>query len=219
MHRQFSEYQKAFIEKLRGLCTSEPKLYWSLLKKGCDKSKNVVQKVALGVFVNHFKELNMVVNEVDVELPDNIPEYNYVINSDISEKEVNDAIRSLKHNKACGNDLILNEFLRNASGKLMPVFVKIFNIVVHSGIVPNSWSEGYICPIYKNKGDPSNVDNYRGISCYGKLFICILNNRLFNYLESLGLLWSKKKLPCPKDTMLRQIIWSTTHHDQSSYQI
>ena len=151
LHRQFSEYQKAFIEKLRGLCTSEPKLYWSLLKKGCDKSKNVVQKVALGVFVNHFKELNMVVNEVDVELPDNIPEYNYVINSDISEKEVNDAIRSLKNNKACGNDLILNEFLKNASGKLMPVFVKVFNIVFHRGIVPNSWSEGYICPIYKTK--------------------------------------------------------------------
>jgi hypothetical protein len=191
LHRQFSEYQKAFIEKLRGLHTSDPKLYWSLLNKGCDKSKNVVQKVALGVFFNHFKELNMVVNEVDVELPDNIPEYNYVINSDISEKEVNDAIRSLKNNKACGNDLILNEFLKNASGKLMPVFVEVFNIVFHRGIVPNSWSEGYICPIYKNKGDPNNVDNYRGItilSCYGKLFTCIFNNWLFDYLESLGLL-------------------------------
>lgn len=89
----------------------------SLLNKGCDKSKNVVQKVALDVFFNHFKELNNVVNEVDVELPDNIPEYNYVINSDISEREVNDAIRSLKNNKACGNDSILNEFLKNASGK------------------------------------------------------------------------------------------------------
>jgi hypothetical protein len=102
-------------------------------------------------FFNHFKELNKVVNEVDVELLDNIPEYNYAINSDISEKEANNAIRSLKNNNACGNDLILNEFLKNASGKLMPVFVKIFNIVFHSGIVPNSWSEGYICPIYKTK--------------------------------------------------------------------
>ena len=47
------------------------------------------------------------------------------------------------------------------------------------------------CPIYKKKGDPANADNYRGIailSCYGKLFTCVLINRLFNYLESLGLL-------------------------------
>jgi hypothetical protein len=69
--------------------------------------------------------------------------------------------------------------------------VKIFNIVFASGIIPDFWSESYICPIYKNKGDPKNPDNYRGItilSCFGKLFTCILNNRLFNYLESLGLL-------------------------------
>jgi hypothetical protein len=48
-----------------------------------------------------------------------------------------------------------------------------------------------LLPIFKNKGDPANADNDRGItilSCYGKLFTCILNNRLFNYLESLGLL-------------------------------
>jgi hypothetical protein len=51
----------------------------------------------------------------------------------------------------------------------MPVFVKIFNIIFESRIVPDSWSEGYICPIFKNKGDPANADNYRGItiiSCY-----------------------------------------------------
>ena len=60
-----------------------------------------------------------------------------------------------------------------------------------SGIISDSWSKGFICPIFKKKGDPANADNYRGItilSCYGKLFTCILNNRLFNYLESLGLL-------------------------------
>jgi hypothetical protein len=47
----------------------------------------------------------------------------------------------LKNNKACGGDMILNEFLKHAADKLMPVFVKIFNIIFESGIVPDSWSE------------------------------------------------------------------------------
>ena len=113
----------------------------------------------------------------------------------------------MKNNKACGGDLILNEFLKHATVKLMPVFVRIFNIAFHSGIVPDSSSEGYICPIYKNKGNPNDVDNYRGItilSCYGKLFPCILNNRLHTYLENYGLM-------CEEQAGFRKG-YSTTDH-------
>ena len=145
----------------------------------------------MNVFDEHFKDLNNVQSDVDITLPDDISEYNSVINGQITEKEIVNAIKSLKNNKACGGDMILNEFLKYSSVKLMPVFVKIFNIVFESGIIPDCWSEGSICHIYKNKGDPASADNYRGIailSCYGKLFTCILNNRLSCYLESLGLL-------------------------------
>ena len=191
LKKQFNEYQKSFVSKLRGLRTSDPKSYWSLLNRGCDKGKITQQKVAMNVFFDHFKNLNNVENDVDIVLPDDVTEYNTVINESITEKEVLEAIKSLKNQKACGNDMILNEFLKNGTDKLLPVYVKIFNIVFDSGIVPDSWSQGYICPIYKNKGDPANADNYRGItilSCFGKLFTCVLNNRLFNYLECLGLL-------------------------------
>jgi hypothetical protein len=53
IQKQFDEFQKSFVNKLRGLRTSDPKAYWSLLHKGCDKSKTVTQKVALNVFFNH----------------------------------------------------------------------------------------------------------------------------------------------------------------------
>ena len=46
-------------------------------------------------------------------------------------------------------------------------------------------------PIYKNKGDIGDPDNYIGItilSCFGKGFTAVLNQRLNTYLESTGLL-------------------------------
>ena len=64
--------------------------------------------------------------------------------------------------------------------------MKLFIVVFDSGILPDSRSEGIIVPIYRNKGDPASPDNYRGItilSCFGKLFTTILNNRLNSYLR------------------------------------
>jgi len=45
----------------------------------------------------------------------------------------------------------------------------------------DSWSIGIILPVYKNKGDPLDPENFRAItlvSCFGKLFTSILNKRL-----------------------------------------
>ena len=59
-----------------------------------------------------------------------------------------------------------------------------------SGIVPDEWSKGIISS-YKSMGDKANPDNYRGItilSCFGKLFTAVLNNRSNKYLETMDLL-------------------------------
>jgi hypothetical protein len=56
-----------------------------------------------------------------------LPEYNIELNQDITEAEVLYVVKSLKNNQACGGDLILNEFLKHATVKLMLVFVRIFN--------------------------------------------------------------------------------------------
>ena len=55
---------------------------------------------------------------------------------------------------------------------MTPVYVKLFNIIFDSGIVPESWTLGNILPIFKNKGNPSQAENYRPItllSCFGKI--------------------------------------------------
>ena len=113
LNKQFKLYQKSFVHKLRGLRTTNPKAYLSLLNRDNNSSK-IVQKISLNVFNEHFQDLNNVQSDVDITLPDDISEYNSVINEQITEKEIENAIKSLK-NKACGGNMILNEFLKYSS--------------------------------------------------------------------------------------------------------
>ena len=74
---------------------------------------------------------------------------------------------------------------------MLHAFTKLFNLVFASGFIPDEWSLGFISPIYKNKGDKASPDNYRGItilSCFGKLFTSVLNDRLNQYLEIMNIL-------------------------------
>ena len=107
--------------------------------------------------------------------------YDNILNGVISESEISETITKLKNNKAPGSDGILNEYLKNSSPLLIPIYFKLFNIILDTGILPDSWTLGIIKPIYKHKGNQQDPDNYRAItliSCIGKLFTAIINNRL-----------------------------------------
>ena len=68
-------------------------------------------------------------------------------------------------------------------------------MVLESGVIPTDWTLGIIKVLYKNKGDINNVNNYRGItllSCLGKLFTSVINERLHTYLKLENLLGSEQ---------------------------
>ena len=51
---------------------------------------------------------------------------------------------------------------------------------------PKCWTEGYIIPIFKGKGPQTSPENYRPItilSCLGKLFTSVLNERPTKFIE------------------------------------
>ena len=84
---------------------------------------------------------------------------------------------------------MINEYIKVTANILMPVYVKLFNIVLNTGIIPSDWTIGLIKPLYKNKGPPGDPDNYRGItilSCFGKLFPALINSRLEAFLNVSG---------------------------------
>ena len=108
------------------------------------------------------------------------------LNSSITEAEIRKCIKALKNNKCPANDRILNEYLKCSSDKMIPIYISLFNVILDTGIIPDSWLEGIIRPIYKRGGDPTQPENYRPItilSCFGKLFTAILNSRLNSFID------------------------------------
>ena len=115
-----------------------------------------------------------------------IDDDNEILNSPITDCEISKCIKSLKNNKACGNDDIINEYIKSTAHIMMPLYNSFFNLIFETGILPETWLEGIIKPIYKNKGDPLQPENYRPItilSCFGKLFTAVLNSRLNDFLN------------------------------------
>ena len=82
------------------------------------------------------------------------------LDSEITTDEINKAIDQLKLNKAAGLDLMLNEFIIYGKNQLLPLLLRLFNVMFLKGYFP---------------------ENYRRItllSVISKLFTRILNNRL-----------------------------------------
>ena len=194
------EYQNKLCKELRGLKSSDPKKYWSILNRELDQNKDSTLPVSLIELLNHFKKLSFSgdITRESIETKDdgNPPNFikdldMYGLNVPFSVSEVKIAIKKLHNNKACGLDQIINEFFKAASPIMLFTITKLFNLILDAGVVPEGWSVGIIKPIYKNKGKKTCAENYRGItllSCFGKLFTSILNTRLTNYLDRLNIL-------------------------------
>ena len=74
---------------------------------------------------------------------------NYLLNRDITDEEVTNAIKKINNGKSSGDDMTLNEYSKCSSDIFLPIYVKLFNQILLSGIYPSSWSLGAIIPILK----------------------------------------------------------------------
>ena len=173
------KHKRNLKTEIRNMRQKSPKEYWNYVNSLKSKSKQT--SVDENLFVNFFKDLNADSNDNEAVPNVDFPNVEIVNNldMDITLSEVNKAILKLKNGKASGLDQITNEYIRYSSTVLSPLYVKLFNIILQTGIVPESWLNGVIIPIYKNKGDSSLPENYRPItilSCLGKLFTAIIND-------------------------------------------
>ncbi|KAI8511727.1 hypothetical protein Bbelb_108270 [Branchiostoma belcheri] len=105
----------------------------------------------------------------------------------ITMEELEMALSLTKNNKTPGPDMIPIETIKAGGDTLKLMILNLLNHAWETGSVPEEWNQSVICPIYKNKGDPQDCKNYRGISLMshvGKLYERILERRLRNRVES-----------------------------------
>ena len=207
LRKEKRKHDKEFNAKLRTLKSTNPGEYWRIMNHGRKKAR--VGNIELDTYRIHFSELskNNAENRESVPTDQNQP-VNESINEPFTVIEIVKHINHLKSNKSPGVDNILNEFLKHCPEELVPVIVKLFNLILDSGKIPTSWTIGIIKAFYKNKGDINDVNNYRGItllSCLGKLFTSVINSRLYKYLTDSGILGNEQVGFRPKHSTLDHI--------------
>lgn len=193
--RVSGNYHKELHKKLRNLKSNNSKDYWMILENSA-RGKQKLGQISIQIFMEHFKKLNENTNDssndqINTDQFSDTSNDDSSFNNSFTEKEIHDHISKLKNGKACGIDIIINEFIKNSPQELITLITKFFNIILESGFVPQDWCIGIIVPIFKKKGSINDPDNYRGItllSCLGKLFTLLLNSRLTHFLEMNNLL-------------------------------
>ena len=61
-------------------------------------------------------------NNIDISIDDN----DEILNSPITDSEILKCIKSLKNNKACANDEIINEYIKSTSHIMLPLLYLFF---------------------------------------------------------------------------------------------
>lgn len=106
--------------------------------------------------------------------------------------QIADRLQSLKPNKACGTDGLLNKMIKYINDEFKTAVIKSFNTVLSAGYFPDTWKQDLITPIFK-QGDksepitkPSNMtttEAYVSVATWGKCSALLLIQDYKTFLE------------------------------------
>ena len=153
-------------------------------------NKSEFSGISPGVFVKHFQSILSTSTQIDISDEDSAGPLDYVI----THEELKQAAHILKPGKATGIDRISNEMISCLLTYYPDIIIKLLNSIMQTNDIIPEWVLKVIVPIHK-KGPKNNPSNYRGItlmSCLGKLFLTVLNNRLLQYCKDNKILSDKQ---------------------------
>ncbi len=134
-------------------------------------------------WVEHYLELYATQNIVTDTAMDAVPDLPVMEELDIPPtlEELSKAIDCLTCGKSPGSDGIPPEALKNGKPALLQPLHELLCLCWDQGYIPQDMRDANIVTVYKNKGDRSDCNNYRGISLLnivGKAFARVILLRL-----------------------------------------
>ena len=124
-------------------------------------------------------------------------------------RDVSDIIMTLQVNKSPGVDTIGNRMIKTLQPALCQILPTLFRNSFEKRVFPSAWKRGIVTPIYKNKGDKKDSNNYRPITltcCLGKIMEVIVNKAMLYYLESNNKISAAQSGFRKKDSTVCQLI-------------
>ena len=118
-----------------------------------------------------------------------------ISNETLTHKELELAFSSLKRNKGLGYDGISSNIIIDTKRYIMNPLLHIFERSLEAGKFPNELKTAKIIPIYKTKGEKTEMSNYRPISilpAISKLLERIIYNRIYKHAIENKILFQKQ---------------------------
>lgn len=126
--------------------------------------------------------------------------------------EVLRCINKMDASKACGPDNIPTKVLKMCAAYIAEPLATIFNKSIRGGKYPTMWKTANVKPIYKGKGSPSDVKNFRPISllpCISKVFEKLMFRRIYEHITSSSLLSQRQSGYRPGHNTQLQLVYLT----------
>jgi hypothetical protein len=95
-------------------------------------------------------------------------------------------INNLLASSGAGSTGIPVSIIKLCVNKFAPVLTEIFNSCIINKTIPDDWKQAVVTPLFKNKGNLNNLNNYRGISVLppiSKIFEKILATQILFILK------------------------------------
>lgn len=115
-----------------------------------------------------------------------------VVNDEIpffTQKELTDAAKSMKNNKAPGPDRIPAEAIKTAANACPQMMLNMYNTCLEEGVFSKRWKRARLVLIEKGKGGQLSASSYRPLCMLdtaGKLFEKLLKSRLVEAIQTSG---------------------------------